>query len=232
MRWIRSALTALVLLALSVPVAAQSPVGGPRTAGLPSGPATLADLAYGRGLALLTQGQAADAARSLKLAVEGRPDHATYRLALANAYLATRVDDAVFLAVEEYQQALRLDPALDRAREGLARSAWMVGLGSITLAELERLFAGGPAVRMQYAAELASYYALSHEIDRGIATLGRALSRVADPNPLRLLMAALHMQKADKKGAQALVRRVLVEARPGSPIARQAEHMLRQGVGP
>lgn len=220
------------LLAIPTIATGQQVPGGARTTGrLPAGNATLADLAYGRGLVMLKQGNVAAAVQNLRMAVDGRPDNAAYRLALANAYMATGAEDAVHLAVDEYERAVGLDPGLDPAREGLARSAWMVGLPTTTLTQMERLFSGGGAVRMQYAAELATFYMLSHELNRGIATFTRALPSVADPHPLRLLLAALYMQKSDKKSAQAQVQRVLAEARPGSPMAVQAQRMLQQGIG-
>jgi Tfp pilus assembly protein PilF len=222
----------LFALALPVTTAAQPGPSVSRSTGrLPTGGATLADLAYGRGVAMLAQGDATAAVRNLRMAVAGRPDSAAYRLALANAYMATGAEDAVHLAVDEYERAIVLEPGLDRAREGLARSAWMVGLSSTALTHMERLFSGSGTVRMQYAAELATFYMLAHDVDRGIATFTRALPAVSDPQPLRLLLAALHMQKSDKKGAQALVQRVLADAKPGSPMAVQAQRMLQQGIG-
>ena len=228
----RLAAVLLCLPALWSSVAAWAQPATGRPAGLPSGPPTLADLAYGRGLALLQGGQPRAAVTSLRLAVDGRPAVAAYRVALANAYVALGADDAVFLAVEEYEHALKLDPGLDRARESLARAAWMVGLTSTTLDAMEALFAGSGVPRQQYAAELVTYYALAHEIDRGVTTFQKALPVASDPQPLRLLLAALYMQKSDKASARALVQRVLVESRPGSPLALQAQRMLEQGVGP
>jgi Tfp pilus assembly protein PilF len=210
------------------PTGATSPPGG---AQLPAGAGvTLADLALHRGIERLKAGDAAGAIDMLRLSLQGKPDSAVALTALGHAYLMTDHQDLARLAVEAYKRAATLDPTSIHAREGAARTAWMLGDQEEALAQMEALYWADGQVRDRYASELVTYYVLSQQLDRGLQVLARALPRTRERHATMLLMATMLMQKPDEMTARLFVERVLAEAPPDSPAAQQARRMMAEGV--
>jgi Tfp pilus assembly protein PilF len=223
--------------ATPAPGGASGVVGTPGTgmtqagpAGPGSTPATLADLATQSGIQRLLRGDTPGAIDTLRFALEGNPNNPVALTALGDAYLKTDHQDLAALAVDAYTRAVTLDPANVHAREGAARTAWLLGRHDEALEQMETLYWAGGQVRDRYASELASYFMLSGQLDRGLALFARALPRARERHATMLLMATLLMQKQDKATARLFVQRVLAEAPAGSPMARQAQRMMAEGV--
>lgn len=197
----------------------------------PSRPATsLAELARQDGVQRLMRGDALGAIDVLRFALAGRPDDPVALTALGDAYLKIDHQDLAALAIEVYARAALLDPANLHAREGAARTAWLLGRQDEALERMEALYDAGGQVRDRYASELASYYMLARQLDRGLRVLAGALPRSGERHATMLLMAAMLMQKPDRATARMFVDRVLAEAPAGSPLAAQAQRMLDEGV--
>ncbi len=225
--------------ATALQVAQQVPAGGgpsvgaalPGPAGLASKTVgSLAELALQAGIERLKDGDALGAIDRLLFSLEGNPGSSVALTALGDAYVRTDDQGLAALAIEAYKGAIVLDPASIHAREGAARTAWLLGHQDEAIEQMEALYWAEGQVRDGYASELASYYMLSQQLDRGLQLFARTLPKSGERHATMLLMAAMLMEKQDKKTARLFVERVLAEAPPDSPMAQQARRMLTEGV--
>ncbi len=219
--------TALVWSTRAVAAPAPSPPGSP--ADRPAKTQALDPLtaAYLRlGAALYAQGQKEEAIELLGAAAELAPESALARAALGDAYAGLETEAGFILAAVQYREALRLDPALDDARLGLARSSYRSGRVDQGIQNLEALLVKGGRIRPEYAGELASYYLLDGRASEGIAALEKALARDPAANPVRVVLAVLYRHAGDEARAAAALRETIGREPAGSPLRSYAEGLL------
>lgn len=180
--------------------------------------------------ALSAQGRMEEAVEILGAAVEAAPESGVVHAALGDAYAGLGTEAALILAAIRYREALRLDPALDTARLGLARASYRAGRVDEGIRHLEALLAKGGTARAEYAGELAMYYLLDGRARQGIAALEKALAQDPAANPVRVVLAVLHRQVGEGARAAALLREAIGREPAGSDLRTYAEGLLAKAT--
>ena len=193
-------------------------------------PTGMSALTLQRGVDLLNVGKPLQAIDMLAVTLNANPDSIVALNALGNAYLATGHEDLAAASIEVFERVIGLDAKNRHALEGAARTAWSFGDHDKALTHMEALYRGGGKIEDSYAGELAMYYMLANQLDRGLRVFAEALPRSKQRHATMLLIASMLMQKKEKPTARAFVDKVLSETPPGSRFHQQATEMLEQGV--
>ena len=195
-----------------------------------SAPTGLSSLTLQKGIDLLNAGEPLRAIDMLSVTLNANPDSILALNALGNAYLVTGHEDLAAASIDIFERVIGLDPTNRHALEGAARTAWNFGDHDKALTHMETLYRVGDTIQDGYAGELAMYYMLSNQLDRGLRMFAESLPRSGQRHATMLLIASLLMQKKEKPTARAFVDKVLSETPPGSRFHQQAMEMLEQGV--
>ncbi len=207
-------MTAFVLAAAALTLAALLPLAHPLLAAAPAPRARLTALALALGLPLTAGALYAHLGRPEALAPVSAPDAALNPVQQMVQRLADRLqrtpDDA-----EGWALLARAYEQLGRPQDALA-----------AYTQLERLRPGDPQVLSQHAVTLALVKGegLAGEPE---ALLRRALALDPQHLPALALLAAAAQERGDAATAQALWARVLAQAPPGSDVASEARANLR-----
>lgn len=173
-------------------------------------------------LALSRSDRQAEASKFAADWLKQNPKDTTFMLYLGDlALAANNMTDAR----ERYAQVLALD---DKSVPALNNLAWLLWKskdpGALELAK--RALAAKPD-NPQVLDTLAQIYASQGKFPEAIQALKTALSRAAEPGPLRIALAKIYMQSDDRPSAAAELER-LVDLGRGTPQYAEARKLLAE----
>ena len=194
----------------------------------------MAPFAFDHGLRLSQSGNLEQAIPYLQMAVGQDPEAALYREVLADSYLGLGSRESAFLAVEEYQQVLELEPGSVSALAGLRQAALLADEPLIALDATEALFLHGDEPDLGLLPDLATFYLLLDQTDRGIAKLSEGLSGSERETAaaIELNLAALHRYRGEVEAVARLARSARDRLEAGSELAVLADALIEGAKAP